>query len=668
MPTMLKPEEIAIFIALMEQDYVVSNSNTKGWSKDFMMKASGLSRRKFDKASESLVKKGLLQIKYQEITGKKNEYVLVKPSTEIALNLLDETNNKVALKKFFDALFKSNKTPLDITEEDIHNIIQTRIKWKGGYSEEYNRSDESETKMNQLCDNSSKSETVLNKDSNKTNIDTGSEIKMNQQIADFIPVMIETMTKMSTQMENITKSLSIMNTRLDKLEDDVEVLKKQVQNVPAFSKSGYKTYTSIDNTNRYNNINNNIYNNNIYNNRYNNIKNYIIFVENNYIKGERLKNGFRTDLTLFGSSKKDYFNFDAGSITYQCYNNSPLPSIEKNKNKTELSEDKENIKQDFPENKYKQTMSILNNEKYSREVIALIEYFSERYPHNSAEYTEKAIEFFDELKDEWWSIFPELFKLSFRDVFRHFVFKDDKVFIYYEKVAENETELSNKELNDFNEMSIKNTLPESLITSPDKTKIEYIEQKIDLAFDEGEYISLTSLNSFVLGCLRDLNTPMIQDIKYNNERLSPMLISNIEPADEDDQFHWVKKDISDASRNKCEVKGVVNFNVLNSGIRTETKESDLPFDDCATDDENIYVDLLTAFRITKRMDVSNTKDMFLAMCQFLNLADGREFSGYELANLIVAMSVKLNTTPEYVYSECTCFFEKDNESQYILQY
>lgn len=574
----LNPDEISLYISLLEQDYLMRGGATKGWSKAFLLKSSGLGRRKFDSAVDSMVDKGILEVRNRHISGARNQYVLVYQEIQAMNLVLDATNNKEYLTSLFKDTFKSKNKISILTKQNMDDIKQSNKKWKV---------------------------TPVTK---RTIEDTGSGY--NLYSVDEKPVHNESTNvpafeeKEPNQDHNVLAFLEKVDKKLDAVLDvlalhqkEIDTLKKRAHHVPALTKSEYTMYPSID-------IDIEPSTSVCQKNEF--------FASSFFEKKEPKKHiGGSLSLKLKDDDVELKKVFGTGDVISNSNNNiKPLP--EQNKNISNMSEETQ------------------------KGISRIISYFSERYPEGSAEYIDKAHSFFNELKDDYIYDSSDYDNISFKGVFKNFITKDDKVFIFYNKVDERALEVSNKEVEEFNSLPIKNKLDKNVLDLPEHKKIEYIVERFRGVFEPHCRETIETINDWVKSAMVDLKTPILSDIKYNNPRLSVMLLENeIEPTDKDEPYIYQRvlaSEKASTSINKVDIS-------LPSTV--QPKETGIVFSD-KLDDNNIYHEIFEQFRITRRMNTDDLIEMAKHMLSFSVILSGDELTETDFSKLVWAMASKMN--------------------------
>lgn len=570
-------DEIALYILLMEQDFAIKNGSSNGWSRDFLMRSTGMKRHKFKTVADGMEAKRLIRVDTPSRNGMKNSYIINNREIDCLMRILDKTNNKEYLREFIDKLYSSGRFASDITEDEMVKVGESVKTWS-----------------------------LKNKEDSVDISDVIKEIDAEDKVVN-LHIEAEKEDKLDKLLERMEETLE----NQEKILDLVSVFKR-VCRFPTQSVQISDTH-SIDKR-IYNKIDKN----------------------NMGVEGDEGKD-------ILFPEKEPKRKYEDSPLTLQVLENSNNDNIP-------------------PSTKKDKTMELLNLPENKYAVDSLKGYFEERYPEGSAETLNEAISFFQTLTDEIWWDNDDLLNISFLDVFRDFVTKDDKVFMFYDKSSENSLKASTDELNAFTEMEIKNKLDENTLNLPEKEKVKYIQEAFRDAFINEPSFELESANEFVASFMRDLNTPSLQQIKFNNPRLAVMILGEYIQPTNYDQFFWeVVKNLDNTSK----LKKIDNNNL---GIITETDDYD-ELEVFITPEDNIYPEIFERFRITRRMDTDDIATMVSEMLSFARIPSETTIRMDDLGRFIYGAANKLSKTPREIYDGSRNIFSRiKNEASYTLAY
>lgn len=570
-------DEIALYILLMEQDFAIKNGSSRGWSRDFLMRSTGMKRHKFKTVADGMEAKRLIRVDTPSRNGMKNSYIINNREIDCLMRILDKTNNKEYLREFIDKLYSSGRFASDVTEDEMVKVGESVKTWS-----------------------------LKNKEDSVDISDVIKEIDAEDKVVN-LHIEAEKEDKLDKLLERMEETLE----NQEKILDLVSVFKR-VCRFPTPSVQISDTH-SIDKR-IYNKIDKN----------------------NMGVEGDEGKD-------ILFPEKEPKRKYEDSPLTLQVLENSNNDNIP-------------------PSTKKDKTMELLNLPENKYAVDSLKGYFEERYPEGSAETLNEAISFFQTLTDEIWWDNDDLLNISFLDVFRDFVTKDDKVFMFYDKSSENSLKASTDELNAFTEMEIKNKLDENTLNLPEKEKVKYIQEAFRDAFINEPSFELESANEFVASFMRDLNTPSLQQIKFNNPRLAVMILGEYIQPTNYDQFFWeVVKNLDNTSK----LKKIDNNNL---GIITETDDYD-ELEVFITPEDNIYPEIFERFRITRRMDTDDIATMVSEMLSFARIPSETTIRMDDLGRFIYGAANKLSKTPREIYDGSRNIFSRiKNEASYMLTY
>ena len=127
---LFKANELALLVLLLSQEYHKSDGYNTIWSRTTFKQLLIMSNDSFSACVNRLEKIGVL-MSTDAKTGCKKECSLDISGYNIALRILEATNNREALSKFCDDKFvKEQKTLSDVSEEEINALKETAISTK----------------------------------------------------------------------------------------------------------------------------------------------------------------------------------------------------------------------------------------------------------------------------------------------------------------------------------------------------------------------------------------------------------------------------------------------------------------------------------------------------------------------------------------------------------
>lgn len=591
--SVMSSDEIAIFILLMEQDFYIKSGSSMGWSRDFIMKSTGLKRYRFKEAVDLLEAKNIIRVYTPAGSGMKNSYLLNNKEIDCLMRVLDKTNNKEFLKEFMSKIYSSGRLASNISDSEYVTVGESTKTWS-----------------ERIKNNSIDISTIISANPPEEN-DDNSDIYEGEKSK--IDLLLEKMEASIINQEKLINLGSVL----------ARVCRSPTQSVQV-------TDTSID-----------------------------ISIDRKIIKNNGGSNIIDDETIFFPKkeSKKEYEDFPH---TLQIFENLDEDKNDDNPSRTKKDKTNDNL----PRTKKDKTMNLLSLPENKYSVDSLKGYFEERYPEGSVELFDNASRFYDELVDELWWDNDSLSELSFLDVFRDFIVLDDKVFTFYNKMPHEALEVSIEELESFMSMEIKNKLDKNTINLPEDEKIKYIESRFLEAYSKTDSFELDEANNLVKSIMRDLNSPEIKKVKFNNPRLSAFILNYIiEPTNCDDQFFW--------HISKTEGKSSDMIKINNNNLEYKTEPDDVSFLlSPELSNDNIYIDIFDRFRITRRMNVDNIDEMVRLMLVFARIESGVSIRMDDLSKLIYGLANKLGKNTEEVYNSSKDIFLKSkiDDGEFIVSY
>lgn len=284
----------------------------------------------------------------------------------------------------------------------------------------------------------------------------------------------------------------------------------------------------------------------------------------------------------------------------------------------------------------------LNSDEHIEEFKNILFYFSKKYINGSCVKLDEAEKYYQELRDDYFSS-DELLETSIRDVFKHFIYIDDEVYTFYNKVDCSLIKVANEEF--YNNTEIPNNIdfPDNL---KNNEKEEFVINEFIKQFEGIGIIELKSANSFIAGLMKGLNMMYFQKYLINQPRLAPMIIKELEHRGEDESDNYWELP-NNTKNNKSELLDVVGSEIskveekikVNNNINSSSYNYKLSVNELK--ENNIFIDIFNDFRITRRMNVFNVPDMASRMLKFALIEESDTITLEEKEKLLYAISNKL---------------------------
>lgn len=650
----ISAQELALLIALVEQQFIIQTFSNGGWSKNYLMDFTNLGRRAFDKTVDKMVAKGLLDFS-PRTGGGKNKYLLNEAEYNSLNDILDLTNNRKALSVFFKKFWKDGKMCTEITDDEKTELKCTRKIWKrnvhgksiidiDGYKMYTESVKNTETEY-KYADNTSNNETEYKCTQNEQNVH-GLDNEDMENEKSRVQMYTESTNSGKTEykctrndnnmedvlgaivrgLDNINQTLSEQSKRLDKIEDIVHGNNKEESKTEYIctrsdTKPSTTGYTGIEHRES-------------------------IEQKKSFFEKKDTKKLYNIEEKSIG------FVFGTGNVNSNSNIDNANNSNQDNVTSTSST---------------KKIKDALYDKANSKDIQYIVQYFADRYPNGSVEYVDNAIEFFEELKFE---IIPEdsvLSEIEITDVFKHFQYKNDRVFIYYTKSPTEATEMSTDELEEFKSLDKKNNLTDEELNLSEKQKIELIRDGVLTDFGVNEVLPIEKFNEYISSYMVDLGEPMLDGIKYNNPRIATMLIPDLVPDDEE-QLFWR---ISEQENDKIENENLVALDFRTPVIKTnKTEHKMFTVSEDELSDDNMYTDIFSNFRITRHMNTDNTAEMLSNMLQFAFIDSGTPIQHLDAQKLLYAFAKRLGkmyTDSDFI-NDISQIIKKDSAGEYVIEY
>ena len=227
--------------------------------------------------------------------------------------------------------------------------------------------------------------------------------------------------------------------------------------------------------------------------------------------------------------------------------------------------------------------------------------------------------------------------------------------------------MSTEELEEFRSLDKKNKLTDEEINLSEKQKIELIRDGVLTDFGVNEVLPIEKFNEYIASYMVDLGEPMLDGIKYNNPRISTMLIPDLVPDDEE-QLFWR---ISEQKNDKIENEKLVALNFSTPVIKTNKAEHKMfTVSEDELSDNNMYTDIFSNFRITRHMNTDNTAEMLSNMLQFAFIDSGTPIQHLDAQKLLYAFAKRLGkmyTDSDFI-NDISQIIKKDSAGEYVIEY
>lgn len=547
---LFKANELALLVLLLNQEYHKSVGHDTKWSRATFKQLLKMSNDSFSACVNRLEKIGIL-MSADAKAGCKKECSLDISGYNIALRILEATNNREALSKFCDDKFvKEQKTLSDVSEEEINALKETAISMKEQTVPEIGTVlMEPCDKSERLSENPSYFGTVINKPYLKSEGSDG----FIQELDDAINRLLSIREKYAQGIGMVSEGENITLPEIGKVMNEPfrNQERSERENEPTLPKSGMvslkpfrkqeglsetfpKSGTVQDKTLPKSGSNIDIYNNIIIS-----LKEYFKeeFKELNKEIKEDIKklNKKGYEVSFFtkdkdrgvgeGETKNLQFEVQAQTPSFEKKDSSGpfTPSFEKIEEKDSdalptpsLNEEKE----ETPQSGIPQTPS--PNQKF---IDMLIRDMMEEYPEGDTPKWMEVKKTFSELKEDYFSHDEELSRLEIEDLFPYFESRGCRVGIHYSEWKEKTEEEIREE---FMSLPVSENYDESLVSLPDEEKIEMIKEDFRESFPVDEKVTLDEMRQFVVEYMRDLELLRIGRVQYDNPQLLSFMFPELQ--------------------------------------------------------------------------------------------------------------------------------------------
>lgn len=510
---MFSTTEISFLVLILDQEYLKEIGFDSNWSRAYFQKSMKTGNEAFVKCTSRLEGMGLLSISEKRF-GNKKCYSLNIAAYNMALNILNTTNNRAALHKFCDTNFIEQKRKIeDISKEELEALSSTRKFQKKSTMFEtdilFNESCPDQT----LCVNSSSS--VMSEThafSEKTclkqtysSVNPGDESvycriihDLDMEIERLLSLKGKYVSESSILPEKVYMNQTYLNND-EKLEtmSETDILLPQPCLNPVYSTpKNEETMSETDILS----------------------KKPCLKPTYSIEKGcEIVSTMSETD--ILSPKNKETMSVSDISID-NIYNNINYKSksieedkeyiLENNKNASERSIFYKGGKDlDFE----KVSSPSSQNQKF---IDALIRDMQEEFPEGDKPKRTEVQDFFSELKEDYLSHDPELSQLTIEDIFPHFQSSGIRICTYYsEHIEKTEEELKEE----FMSLPVSEDFDESLLGLSDQEKIEIIKEDFRQSFPEEEQVELEDMTHYVVGYMRDLELMRVDRVLYDSPQL-----------------------------------------------------------------------------------------------------------------------------------------------------
>lgn len=534
---LFKANELALLILLLNQEYHKSVGHNTKWSRTTFKQLLKMSNDSFSACVNRLEKIGVL-MSTDAKAGCKKECSLDISGYNIALRILEATNNREALSKFCDDKFvKEQKALSNVSEEEINALKETAISTKEQTVPEIGRVlMEPCNKSVGLSENPSYIGMVIGKPYLKSEWSDGFIQELDEAISHLLSIREKYVQKIGKVSEDENITLPEIGKVMDEPFRNQERL--ECENEPTLPKSGmvslkpFRKQEGFDGKNSLTLPKTGMVLDEPFRNQEglsetfpksgmvqgktfpisgSNIDNNIIISLKEYFKEDIKKlNKKGYEVSFFtkdkdrgvgeGETKNLQFEVQAQTPSFEEKDSSSpfTPSFKKTEEKDSdassipsfKKEEEETVQSEVP-----QTPS--SNQKF---IDMLIRDMMEEYPEGDTPKWMELKKTFSELKEDYFSHDEELSKLEIEDLFPYFESRGCRVGIHYSEWKEKTEEEIREE---FMSLPVSENYDESLISLSDDEKIEMIKEDFRESFPVDEKVTLDEMRQFVVEYMRD---------------------------------------------------------------------------------------------------------------------------------------------------------------------
>ena len=611
--------EFKLLSILIDQDFKTNiQVKKKYYSKSFLHKLFMGGRRSFEKALNTLIKNNLVICSTPQ-NGLKHSYRINNDELNKLISVLDLTNNAVVLQEFFTDFWKNNKKLDDITRADEEFLHSTNkefnfdnINYKAPENNNKNNHVINDIQPSYFCTPSTycaiKIGEIMSNFENKRREELDIESKMMGYKSDANHVHSDMVT-LKNAKNHVHSDIHVIQVNNNKTSgcnppNRGESFQDKIIDIPDIIYFDKNKKEESGSSNK--------------------------IIEEDMEKDEGIFNLFDE---LSDDNKENYSFLEKkkqkntlGAKAPKNYDN-PLDILEIHKDNNVI-----------PSNILKE----LNSDEHIEEFKNILFYFSKKYINGSCVKLDEAEKYYQELRDDYFSS-DELLETSIKDVFKNFIYIDDEVYTFYNKVDCSSIKVANKEFYNHTEIPNNINFPDNL---KNNEKEEFVINEFIKQFEGIGVIELKSANSFIAGLMKGLNMMYFQKYLINQPRLAPMIIKELEHRGEDESDNYWELpnntkngksellDVVGSEISKVEEKIKVNNNISSSSYNYKLSVNELK-------ENNIFIDIFNDFRITRRMNVFDVPDMATRMLKFALIEESDTITLEEKEKLLYAISNKL---------------------------
>lgn len=534
---LFKANELALLILLLNQEYHKSVGHNTKWSRTTFKQLLKMSNDSFSACVNRLEKIGVL-MSTDAKAGCKKECSLDISGYNIALRILEATNNREALSKFCDDKFvKEQKALSNVSEEEINALKETAISTKEQTVPEIGRVlMEPCNKSVGLSENPSYIGMVISKPFPKSEGSDGFIQELDEAISHLLSIREKYVQKIGKVSEDENITLPEIGKVMDEPFRNQERL--ECENEPTLPKTGMVLDEPFRNQEGLSETfpKSGMVQGKTFPISGSNIDNNIIISLKEYFKEDIKKlNKKGYEVSFFtkdkdrgvgeGETKNLQFEVQAQTPSFEEKDSSSpfTPSFKKTEEKDSdassipsfKKEEEETVQSEVP-----QTPS--PNQKF---IDMLIRDMMEEYPEGDTPKWMELKKTFSELKEDYFSHDEELSKLEIEDLFPYFESRGCRVGIHYSEWKEKTEEEIREE---FMSLPVSENYDESLISLSDDEKIEMIKEDFRESFPVDEKVTLDEMRQFVVEYMRDLELLRIGRVQYDNPQLLSFMFPELQ--------------------------------------------------------------------------------------------------------------------------------------------